>query len=70
MVIICATAAAAGEVIMLLLQQGLLPITHFRVDEMGHNDISVRVTIHSQLSAIQLVRLRTVIQTISETSIQ
>jgi|tagenome__1003787_1003787.scaffolds.fasta_scaffold13764286_1 hypothetical protein len=57
MVVICATRAAAGQVITLLLRYALFPRTHFRVDETDYRDTSITITIFKMPSAEQLGRL-------------
>jgi len=40
-VIVCTSAATAGHVVMLLLECSLLPRTHFRIDEIDHDKITI-----------------------------
>jgi hypothetical protein len=68
-VIVCASHVAAGYVIMLLLGEGLPPRTHYRVDQIDHDDGRIRITIVSQLSVEQAARLRAGIATIFGASI-
>ena len=70
-VIICASRAADGQVIMLLVREGLYPRTHFRVDQTGHGvRLSITITISSILSAEQVERLCAGIETVPGARIQ
>ena len=58
MVIVCASHVVAGEVIFLLVWEGLDPATDFHVDETVSGDLPVSISITRHLSAEHAARLR------------
>jgi hypothetical protein len=70
MVMVCGSQAAAGQVMMRLIGEGLYPHAHFRVEQTGPNHFPISITITSMLSATQTARLHAGIATIPGASIQ
>jgi hypothetical protein len=58
MVIVCASHIVAGEVIFLLVWEGLDPATDFHMDETVSGAMPVSISITRRLSADDAARLR------------
>ena len=67
-IIVCTNAAAAGEVVLLLLGRPLSPRTHFRIDQTERDTITI--TVMNTLSAAEVEQIRAELATIAGVSIQ
>jgi hypothetical protein len=67
-VIVCTSAASAGEVVMLLLGRSLAPRTHFRIDQPERDKIDV--TVMNTPSPAQATQLRAELAAIAGVIIQ
>ena len=67
-VINCASLVAAGNIVLLLLTEGLIPREHFRINLFDYDPERVLVTIGAQLPAHQVRHLHDTILAIPDTS--
>ena len=70
MIIVCASHATAGQVIMLLVLAGHSPTTDFRMDRAGSSESPVGIRVTRSLSAEDAARLRDAVGTVPGASIQ